>query len=132
MQISAPKVKYEVNLNTIIVLVGFASTSLAGGSVWGNITTRIANIEASSVDRATQQAASMSNLSTRIDSMDVELRKYDNLSYRITIQEQGSASLAKSVEELKAAVNSQGADVRVIREILTRQDRDVMRGDGKP
>jgi hypothetical protein len=50
------------------------------------------------------------------------MRQYDNLAYRITVQEQGSQTLARSVEELKAAVNSQSADLRVIREILTRLD----------
>lgn len=55
------------------------------------------------------------------------MRKYENLAYRITVQEQGSQTLARSVEELKAAVNSQSGDIRVMREILQRPilDRSI-------
>lgn len=132
MQLKAPNVKYEINLNTIIVLVGFASTTLAGGNMWGAVTTRLGNLESQVAERAQQTTKDVATLATRIDGLDAEVRKYDNLSYRVTVQEQSSASLAKSVEELKTAINSQGADVRVIREILTRLDRSDIRGTAKP
>lgn len=132
MQLSAPTVKYEVNLNTILLLVGFAGVTIGWGVIWGNTTSRISALETQVSERNTQQATATATQNVRIDAMDAELRKYDNLAYRVTVQEQGAASLAKSVEELKAAVNSQGADVRVIREILTRQDHDDARGTVRP
>jgi hypothetical protein len=136
MQISAPKVKYELNMTTAVVTIGLCATFAGWGVVWGSLTTRIdnyenrnnawqANHEQLHKERATAIATTDARTDQRLTGHEVELRKIDNLSYRLTVQEQGSATLAKSVDELKTAVQSQGSDIRFIREMLTQSNPGV-------
>ncbi|UXS23091.1 hypothetical protein [Agrobacterium tumefaciens] len=133
MQISAPKVKYELNMTTAVVTIGLCATFAGWGVVWGSLTTRIENGETRvngwitsheqlHKDRLVAVTATETRTDQRIQVIEAEQRKIDNLSYRLTVQEQGAATLSKNVEELKAAVQGQSADLRVIREILTRMD----------
>lgn len=109
-----PQAKNEVNVNTIIQIVGFLVVIAGMGVQWGQTRT--------DVDVLNREQAVHSS---QISALQVETSKIENLTYRITVQEQGSASLARSVDELKAAVNGQGADIKVMREILTRLDRQI-------
>lgn len=128
-----PPVKRELNTNTIIQLVTFVI--LLGGMVWttaqrdADLTTlrrdfteyRVAHDQVHK-DRLATVSGIEARTDARLSALEVAIRKLDNLEYRVTVVEQGSANLGKAVEELKAAVNNQSADLRVIREILTRQD----------
>lgn len=135
MQISAPKMKYEINLNTIILVLGLAGVTAGWGAVWGQTTfkidreisdrqTWVANHEQLHKDRLAQVSAIEARTDQRLQTLETNLRKVENLEYRITVQEQGSQNLTRSVEELKATVNNLGTDIRVIREIVER-DRQV-------
>lgn len=105
----APKAKYEVNVNTVIQVVTFLVMIAGGGAVWGQMGQRMDQTEA----RQTAQGV-------RIDQLAERAQQLDNLAYRVTVQEQSQTQLSRSVEELKALVNGQGTDIRVIREILGR------------
>lgn len=110
-----PTVKNEINWATMAAIFGMLMT--VGGLVYN--TARF--------------TARTEGMQTRLDVMDSTLKqnvavanqvaaKYDNLAYRVTVQEQGSQALARSIEELKQTLANQSADLRVIREILSRLD----------
>lgn len=129
----APVRKYEVNINTMILLAGFAATAIGWGMIWGRFTGDVSSMaqkydnwivthEEMHKDRMAALSGVEARTDQRIVAVEAEMRKYENLAYRITVQEQGAQTLARSVEELKSLVNNQGTDLKVIREILTRLD----------
>lgn len=128
-----PPVKKEVNINTIISTVGFII--MIGGMIWNAAAFKtsvdemrakydnwIVTHEQLHKDRLAVVSATEARFETRIAAIESNMRKIDNIEYRMTVQEQGSANLARSVEELKTSVNSLGGDIRVMREILQRLD----------
>jgi len=56
----------------------------------------------------------------RISTVEADVRKYDNLVYRITVVEQTNAAVTQKLDDLQQAVNTQSGDIRVMREILQR------------
>ena len=109
MTIPKPALRYELNLNTIVQLVGFALLLWAGGQGWGDLNTRVKALE----DQSAKEEQRVSNVES-------DVRKYDNLLYRITVVEQANASVAKSLEDLKSSVSDLSGDTKVMREILQR------------
>ena len=107
-----PRAKNEVNINTIITVVGFLLTIAGGGAVWGTTQATLG----AAVSKQVEQDA-------RIKSNAEQLARIPNLEYRVTVQEQNNTSLAAAVEQLRQAMADQGADIKVIREILTRIDQ---------
>ena len=125
------------NITTTVAVCGFALTLLVSLVGWtaSAATFRasvdemgrkydgwIANHEQMHKDRLATVTGIEARTDQRIASLEEEVRKIDGLAYRLTVQEQGSANLARSVEELKTSVNSLGTDIRVMREILQRLD----------
>lgn len=105
MNISAPKVRYEVNLNTIIVLVGFCSMAIGWGITWGQNTTDIKTL-----------------MEFRTEAL-VSLRQVDNLNFRMTAAEASNAAVTRGMAELQSAVGRQSGDIQVVKEILQRIER---------
>ncbi|MET3925622.1 hypothetical protein [Devosia sp. 2618] len=125
------------NINTTIAVCGFALTLIVSVLGWTASATTfkasvdemgrkydgwIANHEQTHKDRLATVTGIEARTDQRLSNLEGETRKIDELAYRLTIQEQGSANLARSVEELKTSVNSLGTDIRVMREILQRLD----------
>lgn len=104
-------VKKEVNYNTIISVCGFVL--VLAGMIW---TTAQRDADLSTL------AKEVARSDQRIVALETTARRVENLEYRVTVQEQGAQTLARAVEELKTALANQGADLRVIREIVTRMD----------
>lgn len=112
--LKAPKVRNEVNVNTLVNVLGFLIVIAGMGASWGQLTGRL-----DEHDRVvTRHGAQIENLRS-------EIGKIDNLTYRVTVTEQAQSELARSVEELKVLVNGQAADLRVIREILGRVESKI-------
>ena len=109
MHVQRPTVKNEISWTTLIAGLGLLIT--VGDSAQ----------KYSAEARARLQS---DIAATRSDVSDLKAldSKYDNLAYRVTVQEQGAAQLSKSIEDLKKNLSDQGADIKVIREILTRLD----------
>lgn len=132
-----PPVKKELNINSIIAVVGFALTIVVSVVGWSaSAATFKASVdemgrkydgwivlhEQLHKERNVEVSSAQARTDQRIATLEADFRKVDNIEYRLTVQEQGTASLARSVEELKGLVNNQGTDLKVIREILTRLD----------
>lgn len=126
MHISKPAWKYEINVTTVVALVGLIAT--AGGWFWSDGQYRqeirgwIASHENMHKERQATVASDTARADQRLTFLEAEARKYENVIYRVTVLEQGSVSLGRSVDELKAAVNGQAADIRVMLEIMRRLD----------
>lgn len=133
MQVHRPVWKNEWNVTTVIALVMFL-VSIGGWfytvgrgaenlqSERVRVDTWIANHEQLHKDRLATVSAIEARVDQRLSALEVTARKQENIEYRVTVVEQGSANLARSVEELKATVNTLGTDIRVIREILERDE----------
>lgn len=141
MHVQKPVFKNEFNLTTLATLLGLIA--VIGGWVWtasgtarelqSNIgeldrkfTTWTSDHAQLHKDRNVAISADAARNDQRLISVETTIqtqaRKQDQLEYRTTVQEQGSASLSRSVEELKNTVNGQSADIRVMLEILKRFD----------
>lgn len=107
-----PPVKKELNTNTFIQVGGFVI--LLGGLLW---TTAQRDRDLSTV------TTDVARIDQRTTTLEATARRFENLEYRVTVQEQGAQALTRAVEELKAALANQSADLRVIREIVTRIDQ---------
>jgi uncharacterized coiled-coil protein SlyX len=110
-QMRVPTLKNEFNLNTFVLLVGLVFTF---GKVFYDVGQAASDIGAIVAGNAHRDA--------KIVALEQDTRQLDNLAYRMAVQEQGTTTLSRSVEELKNTMNTLGADIRVMKEILTRQD----------
>lgn len=117
----APTVKNEINLSTLGLAVGLLVS--LGGLFYQTVSFKT-SMEAAVADTDEWRARA----DQRIDALEGVAAKYDQLAYRVTLQEQGSATLSKALDDLRVTISAQGADLRVIREILTRIDQSGPRG----
>lgn len=123
------KGKFEWNLNTVVILFGFLTGIATWGYTWGQFSTELrrADVEFKTwtdkhellhKERQIAITASEVRFDERLKTAEADLRKVENLGYRLTVVEQSALSLAKSIEELKTLISDQNADIRVIREVL--------------
>lgn len=106
---SAPTWKWEWNLNTVVVLIGFASGFITWGWTLNEMQTgRVIN--ASNIEQLTQ----------RVSANEVSIRRLDNHELRITNMEKAASDAASTMKSLDATLNGLATDMKVTREILTR------------
>lgn len=113
-----PRGKIEWNLNTIVTLVGFAGGLIAWGATLGTFSADMKSLETKLGTYINERSVSDSRVDEWRKGVDGETRKIDNLSYRVTVVEQNAAQANQSLQELKAVVNGQAADIKVMRVIL--------------
>jgi hypothetical protein len=106
---SKPVFRWEWNLNTIVVLLGFA----AGLIAWGYA---IADIKSSQ----SSMSQSLDRHDKRLTAVEVEVRRLDNHELRLTTVEKQATDVAGAVRSVETAVNDLATDVRVAKEILER------------
>jgi len=104
-----PRAKNEMNWNTVIQIVTLVGMIAGGGAVWGTTQAAIGSM-------ATKQAEQDASIRANKE----QVSRIPNIEYRITVQEQANTSLVAAVEQLRQAMADQSADIKVIREILTR------------
>jgi hypothetical protein len=111
-----PKPKNEVNVNTIIQIVTLLMMIGGGGAVWGTTQAAIGTLTNNQGKTDIVVAGNTS-----------QINRIPNLEYRLTVVEQANGNLATAVEQLREALSDQGADIKVMREILTRLDQQMTR-----
>lgn len=120
-----PTVKNEINWSTLALAVGMAVT--VGGMVYngGRFSEAVLQVQETAANERDAIRADMKVMSTDISGLVKLDAKYDQLVYRISAEEQASADMADAIEDMKQALADLGADTRVIREILTRLDKQA-------
>ncbi len=107
--VKAPAWKWELNLNTLVILFGFGGGLIAWGATWERVN---ANQEA--------HAQSIDRLDKRLTAAEVSLRLLDKHELRISAVEKQAAEAATSMKAVESTLNSLSVDTRVMREILQR------------
>lgn len=129
-----PMFKYEINLTTITVAVGLAAMLWDASGRYVTLENQVAKLTTEAAnwrdghlqyhrERATDVSTQAARVDERIKQLETQNRTIDNLSYRMTVQEQGTTSLANAVNELRQTLNALSGDVRITREIVTRIDK---------
>ena len=117
-----PPIDPKLNFNTIILMVGFLFTTgvIIGGMIWtyAQTTGRVDQTESAFRDYRAQNDA-------RIAGMENVTRQIDNLTYRMSTVENSTSTFARALEDLRAEMSQQSGDMRVIKEILTRIERQA-------
>lgn len=113
-----PTVKNEINLSTLALAVSTLATIFGGVYAVGQFTAQVDEI------RAAQGVQSEQLKSVTAQSGDTAA-KFDNLAYRTTVMEQANATRDKSLSDIRDALASQSADLRVIRQILSQFDKSA-------
>jgi peptidoglycan hydrolase CwlO-like protein len=129
MQIPERARKLGANFNTfVMVAMGVLSiASSVGTSVWvtANKSRDIEDLQNWRTDTKTVLAALTERVRTTEDKQQAIDGRIDNLNYRANISEQNLAGITGSIKDLSSSVNELTGDVKVVREILQRQDRQA-------
>ncbi|MDX1004587.1 hypothetical protein FB009_12299 [Sinorhizobium medicae] len=112
--------KLEWNLNTIIQLVTLFGMCIGGVTIWVN---KGRDIEELQKWRSAMEARS----EERFRSIEGEVRKIDNLAYRLASTEQSTTSTASVIKDLQGLLSQQAGDLKVIKEILQRVEGGQLR-----
>ena len=110
MTIPAPRIgPFEINLNTIVVLVGFCSGFIAWGWTLNELKTG-REINATNIEK----------MDARISGLEVGIRRIDNHELRLANVEQQAAGSAAAMKAVEQSIGQLSSDIRVVREILQR------------
>lgn len=112
MQVSAPKFRWELNLNTVVVLAGFAASFVAWGYALAEMKTG-----------QSQNTVSIEKLENRIVSLETNARRLDNHELRLNGVEKQSNDASVALRAVEASINSLASDMRLTREILERLEK---------
>lgn len=104
-----PTFEWKWNLNTIVVLTGFA----AGFVTWGYTVAELKGTVATT-------ETGMNRVSGRVSALEQSSRTLDNHELRITAVERRVDSSDASARATDATLNALGTDIRVMKEILQR------------
>ena len=119
--------RFEINLNTVLQLISILGVLAGGIYVWTNTTRDIEELqrwraghEQYHKERLAEVKITEGRNEERFRAIEGEVRKIDNLTYRIAAAEQTTATTAASIKDLQTLVSAQSGDIKVIREILQR------------
>lgn len=111
-----PPIKKDWNINTVISGVGFVITLATMAIGYGQFTERM---EQGQREFAAYKLAT----DTRIVALEGLSRQMDSLGFRMSAAETTNSAITRSLDDLQAAVATQSGDIRVMREILQRIER---------
>lgn len=109
VSVRAPAWKWEWNLNTLVIVLGFIGGIAAWGMTWERLTAN-QQVHAENIDK----------LDKRVTTLEASMRLLDNHELRITGVEKQAAEAATSMRAVENTLNSLSVDTRVMREILQR------------
>ncbi|WP_062203462.1 hypothetical protein [Aureimonas sp. AU12] len=114
------------NVQTVIAVGAVGFTALSTFFTLGNQVERLnewrVGHDAYHKDRAAELATLEGRTEERFRTVENGLRKIDELGFRVARGEESNNSTKEAIRALETTVNSQGSDIRVIREILERMD----------
>lgn len=113
-----PPPKKEWNINTVISVAGFCLTLAGGVYAYGQLTSQVGYTEE-------QLASYRAATDARVAAIEQSTRQIDALAFRLTAAESTNAAISRGLADLQAAVSQQSGDIRVVREILQRIERQA-------
>ncbi|MCM2441205.1 hypothetical protein HGO34_15895 [Agrobacterium vitis] len=114
------RTRMEWNLNTLLNLITLLGMIGGGGWAWANTTRDIQELQTWRVQVESRLANSDGKLDERFKATDLDLRKIDNLSYRVAAAEQFSRTTENAIKDLQTTVSGQSGDLKVIMQLLER------------
>ena len=110
MNIPKPRVgPFEVNLNTVVVFLGFASGFVAWGHTISEVKSGL-GMHTSGIER----------LDNRLTALETQARMLDNHELRIRNVEERATDAAQAMRSVQTTLNALGTDIQVVKEILQR------------
>lgn len=137
-----PERENKINWNTALSAAGFAvvigvylisfgefrAQVFESNRNLENLTTNVEAWRVTHLDYHRERATELNSLNARTDqriqSLENRMQDLATLTHRVTVVEQGAASLTKSVAELTSAMSTISGDIRVIRESILRLERE--------
>lgn len=107
--VKAPAWKWEWNLNTVVILLGFIGGFMTWGATWNEVQNR-SSANSQGIDR----------LDKRLTAVEASMRVLDTQELRLKAVEKQAGDAAVSMRSLETTLNGLGSDIRVVREILQR------------
>ncbi|MBY6000782.1 hypothetical protein [Tritonibacter mobilis] len=104
-----PKFRWEWNINTIAVLIGFASGLVAWGWTLKELQSG-RQVNSLNIER----------LDRRLTKLEADARRLDNHELRLGNVEKQASDAAAAMRAVEGTLNGLAADMRVTREILQR------------
>ncbi|RVN60332.1 hypothetical protein CN100_01220 [Sinorhizobium meliloti] len=127
MELPKRAARLEWNLNTIIQGVTLLVMGIGGVTIWVEKSRDIEelqswrkSVEQSQKDRLAEFRERDGRTEERFRGLENEVRKIDNLTYRVTVTEQSTATITTAIKDLQSLLNAQSGDLKVVREILQR------------
>lgn len=105
----APAFEWTWNLNTLVVLGGFAAGFVAWGYTLAELKTGLA-----------ANAAGIDAVTLRVAALETEARLIANHELRLAAVERQAVDAASAMRAVESALNSLASDMRLTREILQR------------
>ena len=126
--------KMEWNLNTIIQIVTLIGMVGGGIAIWVDKSRDIeelqgwrTNHEQLHKERLVEVKSIEARADERFKNLESDVRKLsgmaDNLSYRITTNEQATSGIASTVKDIQTQLSQQSGDLREIKVILQRMEK---------
>ena len=136
----SPKFEWTLNINTALQIVTLAGVVSGWIYIWANTERDILELKGWRDEhkqlhekRAVEVRATEVRYDERMKNVESEIRKLagvaDNLSYRITANEQASSNTSQTVKEIQNSLGQLGGDMRVVREILQRIEASQKRSE---
>lgn len=107
--VKAPAWKWEWNLNTVVILIGFVGGFMTWGATWNEVQ-----------NRSTTNAQGIERLDKRLTAVEASMRVLDTQELRLKAVEKQSSDASVSMRSLETTLNALGTDIRVVKEILQR------------
>lgn len=139
-----PVFKYEFNITTLVALTGLIGSLWLAAAQYTRVELQVDKLTAEAVnwraehmafhrERAAETASIAGRTDERLKALEGQARAIDNLTYRMTVQEQGTTSLTAAVADLRQTISNVTGDIKLIREIVTRmEDSGPSSGQGRP
>jgi len=119
--------KLEWNLNTLIQLVTLVGMCAGGVAIWIDKSRDIEELQAWRTghdqyhkERLAEVKAGEGRTEERFKSLESDIRKIDQITYRVTVVEQSTTTTAMAIKELQTTMSETSGDLKVVREILQR------------
>lgn len=110
MNIPKPRVgPFEVNLNTVVVFLGFASGFVAWGYTISEVKSGLG-----------MHTRGIERLDNRLTALEMQARLLDNHELRIRNVEERATDAAQAMRSVQTTLNALGTDIQVVKEILQR------------